>query len=103
MPQYQYNNMNEVLKRIEYLESAKRYERKRERDIKARGQVMGRMPQLGSGGGSDIKTLESNLKNYLPNHMIPGNVGPINAVVWPFTYSIDFNFGTDPVMSTNLR
>lgn len=103
MSNYQYNNMNEVLLRIQRLEDVKRAERKREKMLKARGEVMGRMPQLGSGSGSDLKTLEKNLKCYLPNHMVPGNVGPINAVVWPFTYTVDFNFGVDPTISTNLR
>lgn len=101
--EYDYRNMNEVLKRIQYLESQRRAERQRERALKSRGAVLGRMPQLGSNNGSDIKTLEKNLSCYLPKHMVPGNVGPINRVVWPFNYQVDFNFGLDPVISSNLK
>lgn len=95
-----YDDQNEVLRRIEYLNNARKQERNRENNLKARWMVLNSQPELAA---SDIKRLEANFQGFLPSHLVPGNVGPINAVVWPFWEQMDFDFGVDPTISTNLR
>lgn len=40
--------------------------------------------------------LEQNLLSVLPSGLVPGNVGDYNNVCWPFSYTVRFDFGTDP-------
>lgn len=45
--------------------------------------------------------LKQHLQNLLPPGMVPGNVGHINEVVWPFFHLLTFDFGTNPTYNTN--
>lgn len=56
---------------------------------------LGTVPVASSVGG-----LQKNLKNILPEHLIPGNVGHINTVSWPFWYSFNFDLGDDPSINS---
>lgn len=42
------------------------------------------------------KQLEQTLMSFLPSGLMPGNVGEIDSVAWPFEYSVDFDFGVNP-------
>lgn len=97
--QYKYTDLNEVIKRIQELESYRAYERRRERDLKARSLALKKLPEIANNG---VQSLEKNLQGFLPSHMFPSNIGPIDAVTWPFWSSVDFDFGTDPSVSTLL-
>lgn len=52
---------------------------------------LGTVPVASSVGG-----LKDNLLKILPSHLIPGNVGNLNDVSWPFWYSFNFDLGDDP-------
>lgn len=47
--------------------------------------------------------LKKTLSAILPSHMLPGNVGDVNSVAWPFYFSIPFDFGTDPTLTSLSR
>ena len=47
--------------------------------------------------------LSTKLKQVLPPHMVPGNVGNVNKVAWPFWYRIEFDFGVNPSWTPATR
>jgi hypothetical protein len=53
--------------------------------------------------GGDPAKLKKNLKDYLPSHMVPGNVGGLNKVAWPFWFQINFDFGNNPTYDLATR
>jgi len=51
----------------------------------------------------DPSRLKKSLKDYLPPHMVPGNVGGYNKVTWPFWFQMQFDLGTNPTYSSATR
>ena len=51
----------------------------------------------------NVMDLRGQLKQILPQYMMPGNVGEINKVTWPFWYTVSFDLGTDPTIGPNTR
>ena len=49
----------------------------------------------------NVQTLRQSLLGNLPNFMMPGNVGGINQVTWPFYFDINMDLGDDPTISEN--
>ena len=47
--------------------------------------------------------LKEQLMSVLPQNMLPGNVGDVNKVTWPFWYVGTFNFGTNPTYGPLTR
>jgi len=43
-----------------------------------------------------MSKLEQELLKKLPSSLMPGNVGNYYDVAWPFDYTVNFDFGTDP-------
>lgn len=43
-----------------------------------------------------MSRLEAELLKKIPSSLVPGNVGNYYDVAWPFTYTVNFNFGTNP-------
>lgn len=39
--------------------------------------------------------LEENILASIPSGLIPGNVGPYDSIAWPFSYTVNFDFGAD--------
>ena len=54
-------------------------------------------------GEKNMNPLRKHLEAFLPPYMIPGNVGDVNQVTWPFWEVIRFNFGTNPTYSNTTR
>lgn len=50
-----------------------------------------------------MNELQKTLMKVLPSGLIPGNVGGYYDVAWPFTYTVEFNFGTDPTYGPNTK
>ena len=48
-------------------------------------------------------SVESNLRKMIPAHLFPGNVGNQNKVIWPFHFTVEFDFGANPVWSAATR
>lgn len=69
--------------------------RAQERGIAARERALASQPQVRGGEG-----LAGHLKSFLPSRLVPGNVGGINTVVWPFWLTLDFDFGTNPSLTS---
>lgn len=42
------------------------------------------------------KRLEDNLLAAVPSGLIPGNVGELSDVCWPFDFTVSYNFGDNP-------
>lgn len=49
--------------------------------------------------GANGQSLHARLAKLLPEHMVPGNVGGLNRVQWPFYHVFDFDFGDNPTLS----
>lgn len=47
--------------------------------------------------------LKNHLKSFLPPYMVPGNVGHITEVTWPFWETVTFDFGTNPTYDASTR
>lgn len=43
-----------------------------------------------------MSRLEQELLKKLPSALVPGNVGNFYDVAWPFDYTVNFDFGTNP-------
>lgn len=43
-----------------------------------------------------MSRLEQDLLKKLPSSLVPGNVGNYYDVAWPFVYTVNFDFGTNP-------
>lgn len=47
--------------------------------------------------------LRDTLKSILPQRLLPGNVGKLAEVQWPFFYEINFDLGNTPVIDSSTR
>lgn len=59
------------------------------KNLAARKQALSSQPVANNGGA-----LAQHLKQFLPPHAMPKNVGHLNHVAWPFWYSVDFDLTT---------
>lgn len=71
--------------------------RRQERNIQAREKGFATQPQVAN------KDIKKHLQSFLPDNLMPRNVGGYNSVAWPFYFQIDFDFGTNPAISSVLR
>lgn len=88
----------EIDKTMDELRNVRRALRQREKNISARMQYLNGLQGLGSDGSqqigvNSIADLKQNLEYSLPSYMMPGNIGGINEVCWPFYFQMDFDFG----------
>jgi hypothetical protein len=90
---------NAVQSQINHLNNVKRALREREKSLDARKMYL---DSPGVFNSNSIKTLRTGLQGALPNFMMPGNVGGINEVTWPFYFQIDIDMGDDPSISSNI-
>lgn len=95
-----FTSNEEVIAAIQGMKQMIQGERKREQNLKIRYAALSKIPVV---GGNNPKTLRDHLEQILPPTLIPSNVGNIDSVGWPFWYQFDFDFGTNPTLSTNLR
>lgn len=65
-------------------------------NIKARMQALSSEPVVNNAGN-----LEQNISKFVPKQLMPTNVGHLNKVSWPFWYTMEFDFGTDPALTIN--
>lgn len=83
---------------IQYLLEQKRGLRKKERNNALRWQAL--MNEFRAGGpAGTAKGLAASLRHILPYYLYPSNVGAIEQVRWPFDYTFDFDFGTNPTLT----
>lgn len=96
---YQDDRLNQIQAQMQHLENLKRQLREREKSLNARKMYLD-SPQTFP--ASNVKSLQSSLMAALPNHMMPGNVGGINEVTWPFYFQMELDFGQDPTISSSV-
>lgn len=48
------------------------------------------------------RRLEDNLLAAVPSGLVPGNVGQLDDVCWPFDYTIVYDFGTNPAYGPSV-
>ncbi len=91
--------VNQINAQIQHLTGLKRQLRVREKDLDARARYLSTPGTIKS---NSVKTMRGNLMASLPAYMMPGNVGGINEVTWPFYFQVNIDLGDDPTISSNL-
>lgn len=82
---------------IQALESQKRDLRRKERNIRMREGALLNYPAV-----KDGPSLKDSLGAFLPDHLMPGNVGSLTSVMWPFWFQTDFDFGVNPTLQAPI-
>jgi hypothetical protein len=96
----EFKSNEDVIGAINQIRSLIQNERKREQNLKIRYAALSQIPVV---AGNNPKSLKEHLDEILPPSLIPANVGNIDSIAWPFWYQFDFDFGTNPTLSTSLR
>jgi hypothetical protein len=91
---------NQIDQHISTLESVRKSLRRREKALRGRQEYLGSQQQYGS--TNSIKSLKDQLQFTLPPYLMPGNVGGINEVTWPFYFQVDFDLGVNPTINSAL-
>lgn len=76
--------------------------RKREQDLKSRARALPNEMRAGGPQGT-VEELAALLRKTLPYYLYPGNVGQLEKVAWPFYYTYNFDFGTDPTYTVESQ
>jgi|GEM_PF-1481552 len=99
------DQVNQVHAEINRLNNLKRALRERERSIDSRRMYLNSNKTFGSANNgsttNNVRALRNSLFGNLPNNMIPGNVGGINEVTWPFYFQTLIDMGDDPTIVEN--
>jgi len=96
---YQDERVNQIQGEINRLNNVKRALREREASLDARKRYI---EKPGSFANNNVKSLRGSLMQALPNFMMPGNVGGINEVTWPFYFQVNIDLGADPTIAANV-
>lgn len=83
---------------MQRLNNLKRTLRDREKSLDARRAYIG---SANTAPTNNIKTLKGALEASLPSYMVPGNVGGVNEVCWPFYFNVTIDLGDDPSITSN--
>lgn len=86
------SNLNELNQEIDSLNRMKNQLLRQGRGLDARREALSTLPQINK------TDLRGSLKEFIPEHLMPGNVGAFTSVVWPFWFPVDFDFGTNPTI-----
>lgn len=90
---YQDDRIWGIQQSINQLNNIKKALREREASLDARKRYL---DNPGTFPTNNVKNLKNSLFGALPNHMMPGNVGGINEVTWPFLFQVNIDMGTNP-------
>lgn len=93
------DRLNQVQAQINHLNNMKRALREREASLDARSRYLTNPP---TAPANTVANLRDMLIGSLPGHMVPGNVGGINEVTWPFYFQVNLDLGADPDISTAM-
>ena len=85
---YQDDRLNQIQAEIQHLTNIRRQLRNREKSLDARLQ---NIPQPSQFQFNNIKQFRANMGEFLPQYMMPVNVGGINEIAWPFFFQIPFD------------
>lgn len=93
-------DLNKLARDIDELKAYMHKLRKDEKTLIMREKALASEFQIPAGNPQKLK---NKMVHGLPSHLVPGNVGNLYDVTWPFWYTVNFDFGTDPTISTSLR
>lgn len=96
---YQDDRMNDIQASIQNLENVKRLLREREKNLKAREQYLSNPRTFPV---NNVANLRNTMLGALPGYMMPGNVGGVNEVTWPFLFNTTLDFGANPSIADNV-
>ena len=88
--------IEEAQAQIKSLQNQMKDLRRIERNIRVREQALSSEPMVNN------KDLRSSLCEFLPDHLMPRNVGSYNSVSWPFFFQVNFDFGLNPAITSYL-
>ena len=77
--------------------------RAKERNLRVREQALKNQYKAGMGPSTDAQGLAASLRHILPYYLYPQNVGAVDQATWNFYYTFDFDFGVNPVLTSNTR
>ena len=92
------DRINAIQGQLNNLYNMRRVLRERELSLNARNQYLSTNPTMQA---TTVQDLRQSLLGNLPPHMMPGNVGGINEVTWPFLFQMNFDIGDNPVIKQN--
>lgn len=96
---YQDDRLNQIEAEIQHLTNLKRQLRSREKSIRAREEYVREPSQYQY---NNLKELRGALQSSLQPQLMPGNVGGINEVSWPFFFQVEIDFNNDPTFADNV-
>lgn len=94
------DRMNHIQGEIQRLENLKLQLREREKSLKAKEIFLNNPRSFGS---SNVQAMRHEFMNMLPNYMMPGNVGGITEVTWPFLFNVNIDFGDNPTIADDQK
>jgi hypothetical protein len=88
-------SLQQIEQQIYDLEAQQRDLRRRERNLRMQEGAFSSQPQAKA--GPDLRSTISGVLGARQD-LMPGNVGGLNTVVWPFWFEMDFDFGVNPLI-----
>lgn len=85
----------DIQNQINHLDNVKKALRQREKNLDVQNQYLSANPTINAG---NVQVMRRSMQGVLPAYMMPGNVGGINEVCWPFYFQIEFDLGDDPTI-----
>lgn len=85
----------DIQTQINHLDNVKRVLREREADLDSRNRYLDANKTIPAG---NVQIMRRSMNSILPAYMMPGNIGGINEVTWPFMFQIDFDLGDNPTI-----
>lgn len=85
----------DIQSQINHLDNVKRVLRTREADLDSRKRYLNANQTIPAG---NVQIMRESMQGILPAYMMPGNVGGINQVCWPFYFQIELDIGDDPTI-----
>jgi hypothetical protein len=90
--------MSETEQELQQLLDYQKQLRSQEKNLRARERALSSQASLASG-----PNLKDHFNKFLPAHLVPGNVGPLQAVTWGFFQEVTFDFGANPSIGPTSR
>lgn len=89
---------NSIQAQLNHLDNIKRVLRQREADLNARNRFLSGNSTIPA---SNVQVMRESMNGILPAYMMPGNVGGLNQVTWPFYFQVEIDIGDNPVVVDN--
>lgn len=92
----------QLLQYRQQLMNARTNLRSQEKNIRAQERSLQGMGETAGNSGPQSNQIKTLLSKMLPPDLIPGNVGDIEYAQWGYYYSLEFDFGLNPVLNNTF-